>query len=175
MPSLLKKIFHPSTGSGRNQNPYISPHHPNHPKTSQSAPTSMTASQTFSTSQSQTSRNQRPHLASPREQHDFLAEAREASGRDRITGQRRHQIGHASNGEREERRTEQSVYQETNEEDRLRTRGTKYDLFVQEMKARKEGRWRAPDGGFYAPERQLGEYYQPENGGGRNYGRRSGI
>ena len=60
-------------------------------------------------------------------------------------------MGRRAEGEEEE---ETSVYAETNGgrmERGERSSGTKYDYFVKEMKARKEGRWRAPEGGFYAP------------------------
>ena len=54
------------------------------------------------------------------------------------------------------------MYQETTEEKKVKeVAGTKYDLFVKEMKARKGGRWRAPEEGYYAPEREIGEFYSP--------------
>jgi hypothetical protein len=170
MPSLLDKLLHPTTVPGRKPNPYTHPHHPNHLNTSQSAPISTTAREVFSTSQTQTLRPKMPRPASPREPYDYLAEAREASGRDVVTGQPRNQIGEHTRGEREERRDGRSVYQESSS-GRSQTHGTKYDLFVQEIKARKGGRWRAPGEGFYAPERRLGEFYQPERSSGQGHGR----
>ncbi|KAF2451494.1 hypothetical protein P171DRAFT_7006 [Karstenula rhodostoma CBS 690.94] len=165
MTSLLNKLFHSITASGKKQNPYTDPHHVYHPSTSQPAPTSTTAGHVFSTSPPQAWQPLPPRPTSPREPYDYLAEAREASGRDAVTGQPGNQSGGQSRGDREEERGQRSVYQETSE-GRSKTHGTKYDLFVQEMKARKVGRWRAPDGGFYAPERRLGEFYQPERSGG---------
>jgi hypothetical protein len=173
MPSLLDKLLNPATVTGRKPNPYTNPHHPNHPNTSQPAPTSTTARQVFSTSPRQAFRPEIPPPASPHDPYDYLAEAREASGRDAVTGQPRNQNREHTRSEREEQREERSVYQESSSS-RSKTHGTKYDLFVQEMKARKGGRWRAPDVGFYAPERRLGEFYQPERSGGQGHSWSSG-
>lgn len=106
--------------------------------------------------------------ASPRAAPDYLAEAREASGRDRVTGRR---VSPSPSPSSASASTSTSVYHQTNQErmaDGHPSSGTKYDLFVQEMKARKGGRWRAPEGGFYAPARGEGRgYYAPgrEEGG----------
>ncbi|KAK7188067.1 hypothetical protein PSPO01_05761 [Paraphaeosphaeria sporulosa] len=166
MPSLLNKLLHPAAASGRKQNPYTDPHSPNHPSTSQPAPPSTTAGQVFSTAQPQAWRTQAPRPMSPRDPHDYLAEARIASGKDPVTGHASPQNGGQTSAEGNPERRAKSVYQETSE-GRSKTPGTKYDLYVKEMKARKAGRWRAPDGGFYAPERRLGEFYQPERRGGQ--------
>lgn len=169
MPSLLNKLLSSTTASGKKPNPYTDPHHPNHPSTSQPAPTSTNAGHAFSISQLQAWRPQTARLTAPREPHNYLAEAREASGKDPVTGQPRPQNGGQTRVEEQQERGERSVYQEASE-GRSNTHGTRYDLFVQEMKARKVGWWRAPDGGFYAPERRLGEFYQPEGSVRQGYG-----
>ncbi|KAF9739564.1 hypothetical protein PMIN03_008986 [Paraphaeosphaeria minitans] len=156
MPSLLNKVFLATTASRRKHNPYSDPHHPNHSTTCQPAPPSTTAEQVFSTSRTQIHRTRDPR--------DYLAGARDALARDAspdpdpdpARSQNRVPTGIAENTEREGR----SVHQEASEA-RPNAQGTKYDLFVREMQARKAGQWSAPVGGFYAPERQLGEFYQP--------------
>lgn len=150
----LKKILHISHPGGK-KNPYSSPHHPNHNPIS--APSG--SASTFKA-------RPRPTAlpASPRGSFDFLAEAREAVGRDRVTGRR---VVHVEQRERaveddgtEER--ERSAFVTTNLNARPRS-GTRYDLFVQEMKDRREGGARDPVEGYYAPApKQATEYYAPE-------------
>ena len=69
-------------------------------------------------------------------------------------------------------RVGKSVYTETSE-GRSRTSGTRYDLFVREMRGRKEGAWTPPAEGFYAPPgRRVEEFYAPPTGGFYAPGRR---
>lgn len=171
MPSL-KKLFNPKPGSTRN--PYANPNHPTNIASS-SFPTA--APTPFKVEPPQ-----RPRSASPRASVDYLAEARQASGRDPVTGKRvaaraadpRGSVvaGASSGGGRGTAGggagagaagsvDQTSAYADRNRNVK-RAQGTKYDLFVQEMKERERGAWREPDRGFYAPERRLGEFYAPE-------------
>ncbi|KAF2739042.1 hypothetical protein EJ04DRAFT_549554 [Polyplosphaeria fusca] len=140
--SLWKKILH----LGGKKNPYTDPAHPNNTPT----PSSTTpCPPTFPR------RSSAPRPASPRTSPDFLAEAREAVGRDRITG--RHLVPRAPE---QAARRGRSVPGE-----RARS-GTKYDVFVQEMQERRVGNAREPVGGWYAPApRVVGEFYAPGGGG----------
>jgi hypothetical protein len=168
----FKKIFHPSAG-GR-QNPYSNPHHPNHdpkpaPPTDNSFPPRPTTAEP----------------ASPRGSFDYLAEARQAVGRDPVTGRHLHAAStpelhfdsptyqrppvRAVGGESSwtgatevaRSRGEISAFNSRNNGVRI-TSGTRYDLFVQEMKDRKMGGYRPPEGGYYAPPpKQATEFYAP--------------
>ncbi|KAF2473934.1 uncharacterized protein BDR25DRAFT_162768, partial [Lindgomyces ingoldianus] len=110
-----------------NRNPYLDPSNPNYNPTQPPPPT--TPSRAFN----------RTILASPRGSSDFLAEARETVGRDRVTGKR---IVSANGGKDRDRgrgrgTEERSAYADHSSNIRIRS-GTKYDLFVQEMKERRE-------------------------------------
>ncbi|KAF2121472.1 hypothetical protein BDV96DRAFT_214018 [Lophiotrema nucula] len=173
MKTKFKKILHPSASTSKSKkNPYTNPNHPNH--NPQAAPITWTENSAFR-SHSQppaTPSTQRGRPASPRGSYDFLAEAREAVGRDRVTG-RRHVQGQSATSlnagleeAEEEERESRTAYQERNHGVRQRS-GTRYDLFVQEMKERKEGGMREPTGGYYAPPpvRPIGEFYAPAASG----------
>ncbi|KAF2265775.1 hypothetical protein CC78DRAFT_615618 [Lojkania enalia] len=171
----LKKVFHTSQPNSQ-KNPYINPHHPNH-NPAPAPPTTTTATAFRPRSPARPS-------ASPRGSSDFLAEAREAVGRDRITGRR---LVHStpSPGPRshslppgqiisrgrtlqtdqdpfadpQAEEGETSTFSMRNQGVRAKS-GTRYDLFVREMKERREGAVREPTGGYYAPKpRQLTEFY----------------
>lgn len=123
-----------------------------------------------------------PRPASPLgEPLNYLAEARQVLGRDPVTGraspyqshpppssQHQHQHQHQHQEQEREKTSDETSMYRTTTSARIRaglpSSGTKYDIYVQEMKARKGGRWRAPGEGFYAPEREVGEYY---GGGGQ--------
>ena len=178
MPSI-KKLFTPTSSV---KNPYANRNHP-----TIIAATTPVAATKFCTPQPPPVRS-----ASPRGSFDYLAEAREAVGRDPVTGRagasqsaagraggvaerdfvvaegsRAAASGSGSGGTRtgagpvlEGPIDRTSAYGNRNE-GVTRTHGTQYDLFVQQMKDRKMGVWREPEGGFYAPERRLGEFYAP--------------
>ncbi|PSN62092.1 hypothetical protein BS50DRAFT_577951 [Corynespora cassiicola Philippines] len=175
MPSFSK--LRPSAHKG---NPYSNPNHPNHNPAPAPALAPATPSQTLNTTPAQ----HRP--ASPRGSFDYLAEARTAVGRDPVTGKRiQHQRSHNELAQRRRVQEQERAQTQTqsrslsavaegsrrggNGEDRSafadrnegvrRTLGTRYDLFVQEMKERRLGGIREPSGGYYAPERRVEEFY----------------
>jgi hypothetical protein len=175
MPSI-KKLFTPSSST---KNPYGNPNHP----TIIASSTPIAATKGFTP--------QPPPLqpASPRGSFDLLAEARVAGGRNPITGRRvashsaaasdrdvavaegshiagsiaRPGVASGSGGAGaipQGSVDKTSAYGNRNE-GVTRTHGSKYDMFVQQLRERKMGVWREPEGGFYAPERRLGEFYAP--------------
>jgi hypothetical protein len=187
MPSL-KKLF----TSSSSRNPYTNPHHPTViAATTPTAGTKPLASQPAP-------QPAPPQSASPRGSFDYLAEAREALGRDPVTGRplpsqsasgaaepstRRavpapvaegsHAAGGTASGTRgpgvgvvvaQGRSVDASSAFGQRNEGVTRTHGTKYDLFVQQMKEREKGGWRDPVEGYFAPERRVGEFYAPGRG-----------
>lgn len=187
MPSVFKKIFHTSYPGGKH-NPYADPEHPSNPNY-YASPSSIPASHNFKPQQLP------PRPASPRDSHDYLAEARQAVGRDPVTGKRISGRSSARSksapGANRAPAAARSVQNETgapggpggsrrnvvasterNEGDAGQI-GTRYDMFVQEMRGRERGGWREPEGGYYAPERRVGEFYAPPGqafGRGRSVG-----
>jgi hypothetical protein len=174
MPSI-KKLFTPSSHT---VNPYANPAHPTNIASNSSPATRLSRPQPPP-----------PRPASPRGSFDYLAEARAAVGRDPVTARRladQNQppggitsgIGIAESSRssgfvREGTITvgggggggvdEISAFNNRNNGVK-KTYGTKYDLFVQQMKDKQKGVWREPRDGFYAPERRLGEFYGPQGG-----------
>ncbi|KAF2682114.1 hypothetical protein K458DRAFT_420051 [Lentithecium fluviatile CBS 122367] len=174
MPSL-KNLFTPSANK---PNPYANPHHPTNVASSSATKASRPMPPP-------------PPSASPRGSFDYLAEAREAAGRDPVTARRvapraitafsgptagatvessrqpltsssttrpaDMALGTAGNAD------QTSAYASRNAGVK-KTLGTKYDLFVQQVKDLEKGGWREPQEGFYAPERKLGEFYAPSTG-----------
>ncbi|CAO2654757.1 Nn.00g114900.m01.CDS01 [Neocucurbitaria sp. VM-36] len=168
MPSFFAKL----SGSSKKSNPYLNPHHPGHNPNPKATSTSTTAS----SAQNPQSRNAlRPRQASPRGSSDFLAEARQLAGRDPVTGRRRPDVGGRTASERSfsSERNSLAELRQVEEEERTayqsraaaskQTTGSRYELFVQESRKRREAedRIRAARGGleYYAPERQLEEFY----------------
>lgn len=161
MPSL-SSLF------GKKSNPYTSAYHPGH----NPLPKNTSARLPSSELQDQTNRN-------------LLAEAREAVGRDPVTGQRRPEgYGYLpSEGNNPGHHPDQqtlsdggvslSILRQIEEEERTcyqsraakgkQVTGSKYDLLVKEALARRdaESRVRATRGGheYYAPERAIKEFY----------------
>lgn len=174
MPALFKKIIHP----GGTKNPYSNSTHPNYnPMSSQNTPTDFNSQDHF------------PRPVSPRESGDLLAEAREAVGRDRVTGKKPvnpsttspQQITPSPNSKSSsgplpenpflgpgESSAAPDTHTGANPTSRIATR---YNPFVQEMKERRAGGIggvREPIGGYYAPApREATEYYAPETWNGR--------
>lgn len=150
MRSLLSK-FTPNPSSKRNKNnkknPYSDHHHPSHVPLPPKPP----------------AQHLRP--ASPRESHNFLPEARLLINRDPVTGRamqsaNRAQVNSSTPGSTSS--AEPSAYL-TRALQLPPTSGKKYDIVTyHERKAREEqDRVRRARGGveFYAPERQVGEFY----------------
>ncbi|ORY09665.1 hypothetical protein BCR34DRAFT_602666 [Clohesyomyces aquaticus] len=160
----LKKIFHAPHPVGK-PNPYAKPSNPY--SNSPQVPPPVTPGQVFSTPK-------RP--ASSRGSSDFLAEARAAVGRDPVTGKRTTSTlpnGHrrnasrslpnlGSSAEREGRSGGNENCNEGMSAGGVRS-GPRYELFVQEMKERREGNFPVPPQGYYAPApRPMVEYFADE-------------
>lgn len=165
MPSLFSKL---APSSSKRKNPYSNPHHPSHAPLPTKLP-------------NQRSATQPPQLrpASPRDSHDFLAEARQLTNRDPVTGrplpreaqtasessriaQARLNAAGASRGVQARPPVESSAY--LNRASKIQpTSGKRYDIIsYEERKMRDEQeRIRKAMGGteFYAPERRVEEFY----------------
>lgn len=169
MPSFFKKIFHPSYPG--KANPYSRPDHPSNSK-------NKSAQITVNPSTGSNPQPQPPsQRSSPRGSIDYLAEARQASGRNPITGKivpqqpqawRQREVDASRVGGDDVSRGPSGIVvgverREGGEPPSTQNaqRGTRYDAFVQEMSDRKRGAWKEPEGGYYAPERRVGEFYQP--------------
>ena len=183
MPSIISKVLHPSYPGGKKPNPYTNPHHPNHnPGPSSTFATPWKCKQ--QSQQQQSTTNRRTSLDGSA---DLLAEARQSAGRDPITGnlvprlknpllrlpahrrihlQRVRPAPTVGLKERERARTEDgSAYNNTIAGRRV-TSGTKYDLFVQEMKEKQKVALGQSMTGYYAPApRPPVEYYTPGRDG----------
>lgn len=174
MPSFFK----------RKPNPYSNPHHPSHnPIPKNLSANTTTASTAAPRAQSQPFIPPRP--ASPRGSSDFLAEARRLAGRDPVTGRVRPSEtamepnqssnsppnqnqtrgiagGRSANTTRPTANTEMSAFLNRSSQSPQNT-GNRYDLFSRECQAQQEydERVRAARGGveYYAPERQVSEFY----------------
>ncbi|KAF1945218.1 hypothetical protein EJ02DRAFT_419747 [Clathrospora elynae] len=144
-------------------NPYKNTHHlghnPNPALTSKNAP------------ENPASFTQKLLPRRPASPPDLLAEARQLAGRDPVTGKRHAYMIAQTASERQQHLAEvrQSATDErTAYRDRAaktqQTPGQRYDLFVQEMVAKRDGdavALRAVRGGaeYYAPERRVEEFY----------------
>jgi hypothetical protein len=118
--------------------------------------------QSYNTTSTQTTNNTPSNV---RPNNDLLAEAREAAGRDPVTGRRRAHLAHQTLNQQQpalhgpkQTPTEQRAAQRSQERAQPYS---SYEEFVQEMIERRDGKREATDGAssYYAPERRVQEYY----------------
>ncbi|KAF2188308.1 hypothetical protein K469DRAFT_685031 [Zopfia rhizophila CBS 207.26] len=139
--SAMKKFFRPAIPGGK-VNPYANPQNPN--RNPPQAPPATTITNAFK------------GPASPRGSRDYLAEAREAVGRDRVTGKKKAAVSSSAHGE-----SSDSKVRNVRGGGGARN-GTRYDLFVQEMKERKAGNYAQPTEYYAPPAKPMTEYYAPD-------------